>query len=141
MSIPLSYTGSEWTSPDHASGYGTSISNPSTFLSDMASNGLYYQEGAGEIDVIFINAEGFLVSLYKSFTNQKLLQSFVITARPVSSDNKLRFIHRNLATLFTFEQALKSVGVNVTASDDYSGAMTTINQQLVPYYIQVYKST
>ena len=140
MSLPLSYTGSEYTTPDHASGYGTSISNPSTFLTAMQTSNYYYQEGAGDIDVVFVNAEGFLVSLYKSFTNQKLLQSFVITSRPSGGQTKLRCIHRTLATLFTLEGALRSVGVPVTVSDDFSGTTNAMNQQLASYYIQVYKA-
>ena len=58
----------------------------------------------------------------------------------VGGQNKLRFIHRNLATTFTFEQALRAVGVNATVSDDFGGTMTAINQQLAPLYIQVFKT-
>jgi hypothetical protein len=111
MSVQLSYTGAEYNTPDHAVGFGTAISNPSTFLSGMVSGQLYYQEAVGgDVDVIFVSAEGYLLSLYKSFVNQKLLQSFVVRMTNVGGENKLRFIHRNLATTFTFEQAMRSVG-------------------------------
>lgn len=140
MSIQLSYTGSEYTTPDHAVGYGTAISDPSTFLSNMVTSQLYFQEAGGDVDVIFVSAEGYLISFYKSFTNQKLLQQFCIRMTSVGGQNKLRFIHRNLATTFTFEQALRSVGVNVVASDDFSGTMVALNQQLAPFWIQVYKA-
>ena len=140
MSIQLSYTGSEYTTPDHAVGYGTAISDTATFLSNMVSSQLYFQEAGGDIDVIFVSAEGYLISLYKSFTNQKLLQQFVVRMTSVGGQNKLRFIHRNLATTFTFEQALRAVGVNVLVSDDFSGTMVALNQQLAPLWIQVYKA-
>jgi len=140
MSVQLSYAGTEYTTPDHAVGYGTAISDPATFLSDMVTSQLYYQEAAGDVDVIFVSAEGYLISFYKSFVNQKMLQQFVVRMTAVGSQNKLRWIHRNLATTFTFEQALRAVGVNVTVSDDFSGSMTSINQQLAPLFIQVYKA-
>ena len=140
MSIQLSYTGSEYTTSEHAVGYGTAISDPATFLSNMVTSQLYFQEAGGDIDVIFVSAEGYLISFSKSFTNQKLLQQFVVRMTSVGGQNKLRFIHRNLATTFTFEQALRAVGVNVTVSDDFSGTMVALNQQLAPLWIQVYKA-
>jgi len=140
MSVQLSYTGSEYVTPDHAAGYGTAIGDPANFLSNMVASQHYYQEAAGEIDVIFVSAEGYLISFYKSFVNQKLLQSFVCRMTNIGGQNKLRWIHRDLATTFTFEQALRAVGVNVTVSDDFSGNMTSINQQLAPLWIQVYKA-
>ena len=106
----------------------------------MVTNQLYFQEASGDVDVVFVSAEGFLISLYKSFVNQKLLQQFVVRMTSVGGQNKLRFIHRNLATTFTFEQALRAVGVNATVSDDFGGTMTAINQQLAPLYIQVFKA-
>ena len=141
MSVQLSYLGTEYTTPDHSVGFGTSISAPATLLSNMVTNQLYFQEASGgDVDVVFVSAEGFLISLYKSFTNQKLLQQFVVRMTNTGGHHKLRFIHRQLATTFTFEQALRAVGVNVTVSDDYSGTMSAINQQLAPLYIQIFKS-
>ena len=140
MSTQLSYTGAEHTTPDHAAGYGTAISNPGTLLSNMVTNQYYFQEAGGDVDVVFVSAEGFLISLYKTFTNQKLLQQFVVRMTAVGGHNRLRWVHRNLATTFTMEQAIRAVGEDVTVSDDYSGAMTTINQQLAPIYIQIYKA-
>ena len=141
MSTQLTYTGGEYTTPDHTAGYGTAIADPSTLLSNLVTNQYYFREAGGDIDVVFVSAESFLISLFKSFTNQKLLQSFVVRMTSVGGQNKLRFVHRNLATTFTFEQALRSVGVDITVSDDYSTSnMATINQQLAPIYIQVYKA-
>ena len=141
MSTQLTYTGGEYTTPDHTAGFGTAIANPSTLLSSMVTNQYYFREAGGDIDVIFLSAESFLISLFKSFTNQKLLQQFVVRMTSVGGQNKLRFVHRNLATTFTFEQALRATGVDITVSDDYSASnMATINQQLAPIYIQVYKA-
>ena len=140
MSVQLSYLGTEYTTPDHGAGFGTAISTPATFLSNMVTGQLYFQEAAGDVDVVFVSAEGYLISLFKSFVNQKLLQQMVVRMTSVGGQNKLRFIHRNLATTFSFEQALRACGQNVTVSDDFSGDMTTINQQLSPLYIQVFKA-
>ena len=139
MSTQLTYTGAEYTTPDHTAGYGTAISSPSTVLSGMITGQLYYQE-FGDTDDIFVNAENFLISLYKSFTNQKLLQQFVARMTSVGGHNRLRWIHRSLATTFTTEEALRAVGVNVTVSDDYSGTMVAINTSLAPLWIQVHKT-
>ena len=80
MSVALSFLGTEWTSPDHAIGFGTAITNPSTALSSMITGQLYYQEGSGDIDVIFVKGgDKYMIALYKSFVNQKLLQQFVFS--------------------------------------------------------------
>jgi hypothetical protein len=139
MSTQLTYTGAEYTTPDHTAGYGTAIPSPSTVLSGMIIGQLYYQEN-GDTDVIFVNAENFLLSIYKSFTNQKLLQQFVARMTSVGGHNRLRWIHRSLATTFTTEEALRAVGVDVTVSDDYSGTMVAINTSLAPLWIQIYKA-
>ena len=141
MSVQLSYLGTEYTTPDHSVGYGSAISAPATLLSNMVANQLYFQEASGgDVDVVFVSAEGFLISLYKSFTNQKLLQQFVVRMTNTGGHNKLRWIHRQLATTFTFEQALRAVGVNATVSDDFSGTTAALNAQLAPLYIQVFKA-
>ena len=139
MSTQLTFTGGEYTTPDHTSGYGTAISNPATLLSNMVTNQYYFQEAGGDIDVIFVSAESFLISIFKSFVNQKLLQQFVVRMTNVGGQNKIRWVHRNLATTFTFEQALRACGLDVTVGDDWS-SVTTINQQLAPHYIQVFKA-
>ncbi len=118
MSVALTFLGTEWTSPDHAIGFGTAITNPSAALSSMITGQLFFQEGAGDIDVVFVNAEGYYLSLYKSFVNQKLLQQFVVRMTSISGQNKLRWIHRSLATTFTTEEALRACGVDVIVSDD-----------------------
>ena len=88
MSVALSFLGTEWNSPDHAIGFGTAITNPSTAISSMITGQLYYQEGSSDIDIIFLNAEGYYISLYKSFVNQKLLQQFVVRMTSISGQNK-----------------------------------------------------
>ena len=93
MSAQLSYLGTEYTTPDHSSGYGTSISTPATFLSNMVTGQLYFQEAAGDVDVVFVSANDYLLSFYKSFTSQKLLQQFVVRSVSLGGQNKLRFIH------------------------------------------------
>ena len=139
MSTQLTYLGSEWTSPDHTQGYGTAIPSPSTVLSGMITGQLYFKEN-GDTDVIFVSAEGFLLSLFKSFTNQKLLQQFVVRMTSVGGHNRLRWIHRSLATTFTTEEALRAVGIDVTVSDDFSGTMVAINTSLAPLLIQIFKA-
>ena len=129
MSTQLTFSGAEYITPDLTAGFGVPIANTSTLLSSMVTNQYYFREAGGDIDVIFLSAESFLISLFKSFTNQKLLQQFVVRMTSVGGQNKLRFVHRNLATTFTFEQALRSVGLDITVSDDYSTSnMATINQ-------------
>ena len=139
MSTQLTFTGGEYITPDHSTGFGTSLSDPAGRLNSMITNQFYFTELGGEIDVIVINVENFLISMFKSFTNQKLMQSFVARSTLINGETKIRWIHRNLATTFSFEAALRAVGENVQVNDDYSN-MTTINQQLAPLYIQVFKA-
>ena len=139
MSTQLTFTGGEYITPDHTSGFGTALSDPAGRLTSMITNQFYFTELGGDIDVIVINVENFLISMFKSFTNQKLMQSFVARSTLINGETKIRWIHRNLATTFSFEQALRAVGENVQVNDDYSN-MTTINQQLAPLYIQVFKA-
>ena len=140
MSTALSWTGSEYTTPDHAVSFGTAIANPSTLLTSMITNQYYFQEVGGDVDVIYVNAEGFLISAFKSMVLQKLFQSFTVRMTNTGGHNKLRWVHRNLATVYTTEQALRSCGIDIVVSDDFSGAMTTINQQLAPIWMQIYKN-
>ena len=93
MSVQLSYLGTEYTTPDHAVGYGTAISTPATFLSNMVTNQLYFQEATGDVDVVFVSAEGYLISLYKSFVNQRLLQNFVCRSTLLGGQQKIRWVH------------------------------------------------
>jgi len=107
----------------------------------MVTNQYYYQELGGDVDVVVISAESFLISAFKSFTNQKLLQQFVVRMTNIGGQDKLRWVCRNLATTFTTEQALRAVGEDIVVSDDYSTSnMATINQQLAPKYIQIFKA-
>ena len=139
MSTQLTFTGGEYITPDHTTGFGTALADPAGRLTSMITNQFYFQELGGDIDVIVINVENFLISMFKSFTNQKLMQSFVARSTLINGETKIRWIHRNLATTFSFEAVLRAVGENVQVNDDYSN-MTTINQQLAPLYIQVFKA-
>ena len=142
MSIQNPFDGSCWTGPEHAAGYASVISNPQTRLSTMVSSGLYYEELSvtGDTDVLLISAESYLISAYKSWSVQKLLQNFVVRATQISGQLRLRWVHRSLSLSLTTEAALKSIGVNIVVSDDFSGAMTTQNQQLAGIYIQILKT-
>ena len=137
MSTVSDFSGNYFLTPDLPAGYGQAISNPASTLSNMVSNGLYYQELPGDQDVILLNVEGYLVSMYKTLSNQKLMQQFVARSTSISSQNKVRWVHKSLALSFSFESALKAIGENVTVSDDWSD-LTTINQQLAPLYIAVW---
>ena len=139
MSTVNDFSGNYFLTPDLPVGYGQAISNPASTLSNMVSNGLYYQELPGDQDVILLNVEGYLVSMYKTLSNQRLMQQFVARSTSISSQNKVRWVHRSLALSFSFESALKAIGENVTVSDDWS-SVTTINQQLAGQFIQVWAS-
>ena len=107
----------------------------------MVTSQYYFQEVGSDVNVILLTAgDKYLASLFKSFTNQKLMQSFVFRTSTISGQDKIRLVHRSLATTFTVEQALRAVGENVTVSDNFSGDMVTINQQLAPFFIQIYKA-
>ena len=103
----------------------------------MVASGIYFQEMAGDLDVVLINVEGYLVSMYKTLSNQRLMQQFVARSTTIGGQNKIRCVHRSLALSMTTENALKSIGENVIVSDDWSN-LTSINQQLASRYIQVW---
>ena len=132
------YDGSLYLTPDHPVGYGTGISDPAGTLSDMVQNGIYFRE-VGTEDVVLINVEGYLISMYKTLSNQRLMQHFVARSTSIGGQNKIRWVHRSLALSMSIENAIKSVGQNVTVSDDWSD-LTNINQQLAPLFIQVWAS-
>ena len=77
--------------------------------------------------------------MYKSLSNQRLMQQSVARMPSIGSQNKIRWVHRSLALSLSFEAALKSVGENVTVSDDWSN-LVQINQQLAGRYIAVWAS-
>ena len=139
-STPLSYLGLEYTSQDHSVGMGTSITNPANILSSMVTNQYYCQELGNESDIVFISAESYLISASKTLTVMKAMQQFVVRMTYVSGQNRLRWAHRSLCTLFTTEQMLRACGENVTVSDDWSN-LTQINQQLAPLFIQIFYSS
>ena len=131
------FDGSLYLTPDHVVGTGTAISDPSGTLTEMRNQGIYFREVGGEVDVVLINCETYLISMFKSLSSQRLQQLFVARMTSIGGQNKIRWVSRNLALSFSFEQALKACGENVTVSDDWSN-LTGINQQLASRFIQVY---
>ena len=87
--------------------------------------------------MVLINCEGYLISLFKSLSNQRLMQQFVARSTSIGGQNKIRWVHRSLALSMSFQEALRSVGENIVVSDDWSD-LTAINQQLASRYIAVY---
>ena len=143
MSIQNPYDGSVFVTVEHQVGFGSAISTPAARLTNMVTNGIYYEEvsATGAEDVLLVNCENYLVSLYKSFTNQKLLQNFVFRATTIGGQQKIRLVHRTLSLSLSLGDALKSIGVNITVPDDFSGDMTAINQALAhTTFIQIFKT-
>ena len=136
MSVVNVFDGSVFLSQDLPSGYGNTISAPGTQLSEMIASGIYFRE-IGESDVVLLNIEGYLCSMYKSLSNQRLMQQFVARMTNISGQNKIRWVHRNLALSLSMQNALASCGINVTVSDDWSN-LTQINQQLAGQFIQIW---
>ena len=138
MTTINTFNGAFFLTPDHPVGYGTAISDPAGTLADMVQNGIYFRE-IGESDVVLLNIEGYLCSMYKSLSNQRLMQQFVARSTTIGGQNKIRWVHRSLALSMSTENAIKSVGQNVTVSDDWSD-LTTINQQLAQLFVQIWSS-
>ena len=138
MSQLNDFSGNFYITPDHPAGYGSMISAPGTQLADMVANGIYFRE-IGD-DVVLVNAgDTKLISLYKTLSNQRLMNSFVFRCSTISGQIKVRLVHRSLALSMPLEAALKSVGQNITVSDDWSN-LTQINQQLAPLFLQVWSA-
>ena len=143
MSTLNTFDGSGYVTPELPAGYMVAISTPQAQLEDMRNNGIYFREVGGETDVLLVQCENFLISLYKSLSNQRLLQLFVCRATSINGNLKIKWVSRQLALSFSFEQALKSVGENVTVTDAFDTAadITQVNQQLASRYIQIFKGT
>ena len=142
MSIQNPYDGSVFVTPEHQVGFGSAISTPATRLQNMVANGVYYEEvsATGAEDVLLLNCENYLVSLYKSFVNQKLLQNFVCRSTLIGGQQKVRWVHRSLSLSLSLQAALASVGVSLSVPDDFSD-MVAINQALAhTTFIQVFKA-
>ena len=140
MSVQLGYLGFEYNTPEHSVGYGSSY-DPATMLSSMVTNQLYYQEAQGDVDITFVKAgDKYLCAFFKSFVAQKLLQQMTLSVTHVGGEDKIHLIPRSLATTFNLEAGLRAVGCNIVVSDDYSGTMASINQQLSPLHIQIFKA-
>ena len=140
MSVVNVFDGSVFLNPSLPAGYGTTITNPGTQLSDMIANGIYYREIGFESDCLLLNVEGYLISAFKSLSVQRLLQQFVARMTFINGQNRIRWVHRSLALSLSTEAALKSVGENITVSDDFSN-LTQINQQLSPLFLQIWSNT
>ena len=140
MSSQNNYLGEFYVTPDFVAGYGQSYS-PSTVLSSMNTSQLYYQE-FGESDVIMINCENFMIACFKTFQVQKLLNMFCARSASISGSDRIRWIHRGLATLFSFSDALRAVGVDATIPDAWTTSADIIaaNTALAPYFIQVWRA-
>ena len=134
------FSGEFYVTPDFAIGHGQSYS-PSTVLSSMNTSQLYYQE-FGDTDVIMINCENFMIACFKTFQVQKLLNMFCARSASISGSDRIRWIHRGLATLFSFSDALRAVGVDATIPDAWTTSADIIaaNTALAPYFIQVWRS-
>ena len=134
------FDGSVYITPDHAAGFGTAISDPAGTLAAMVSGGIYFQELPGEVDTVLINAgDKYLISMYKTLSNQRLMQQMVARSTTLGGQLKVRWVTRNLALSFDFQTALKSIGEPVTVSDDWT-QLTAINQALASRFIQVFKA-
>ena len=132
------FSGNYFLTPDHPVGYGSLISGPGAQLADMVASGIYFRENGD--DVVLVNAGDTKVcSMYKTLSNQRLMNSFVFRCSTISGQIKVRLVHRSLALSMPLEAALKSVGQNITVSDDWSN-LTQINQQLAPLFLQVWSA-
>ena len=140
MSSQNNFSGDFYVTPDFAVGYGQSYS-PSTVLSAMNTSQLYYQE-FGDTDVIMINCENFIIACFKTFQVQKLLNMFCARSTSISGSDRIRWIHRGLATLFSFSDSLRAVGVDATIPDLWTTSADIIaaNTALAPYFIQVWRA-
>lgn len=132
------FSGNYFVTPDLPVNMGILIPNPGQILSTMVANSIYFQEH-GDNDVILINAEGYLISVYRSLAGQKLLMAFVARQTLLAGQQKVRWIHRSLSLSLPFSEALKSIGIPATIPDDWSN-LTAINIALAPYHIQVFSS-
>ena len=136
------YDGTGYVTPDTPAGLYTSIPTLSAQLTDMRNNGIYFREIGGETDVLILQVENFAIVAYKSLSNQRLLQQFVARATSINGATKIRWVSRNLALTFSFEQALKAVGENVTVIDSTETSdISQLNQQLASRFLQVYKQS
>ena len=133
------HDGTGYVTPDTPAGLYTTIPTLSAQLTDMRNNGNFRELG-GETDILILQVENFAIVAYKSLSNQRLLQQFVARATSINGSTKLRWVSRNLALTFSFEQALKAVGENVTVIDSTETSdISQLNQQLASRFLQVYK--
>ena len=141
MSTLNTFDGSGYLTPDLPAGYMVALSDPSGTLTDMRNSGIYFREvGGSEVDVVLINCENYLISLYKSLSNQRLMQQFVARSTSIGGQNKIRWVHRSLAISMSFQEAMRSCGENIVVNDSWgtTADLTAINQQLASRHIAIY---
>ena len=88
-----------------------SLSTALKCLNFMNSRGQYYM-AAGD-DITILNVQTKLLIVENTFTNQQLMNSYVLTYH----GNSVKAIHRNLSNLFNLTDALKSVGFKVESTN------------------------
>ena len=143
MSTLNNWTGSGYITPDIPAGYMTALGDPQAILTEMRNGGIYFRELGGESDVLLIQCENFLISMYKSLSNQRLLQSFVCRSTNISGSTVIRWVHKQLPLSMSFQQAMRSVGENIVVNDSYDTAaeIQQVNQQLASRFCQVFSGT
>ena len=143
MSTLNNWTGSGYITPELPAGYMVAINDPQATLTEMRNGGIYFRELGGESDVLLIQCENFLISMYKSLSNQRLLQSFVCRSTSINGSTVIRWVHRQLALSMSFQQAMRSVGENIIVNDSYGTAaeIQQVNQQLASRFCQVFSGT
>ena len=143
MSTLNNWTGSGYITPDLPAGYFVALGDPQSTLTEMRNGGIYFRELGQESDVLLIQCENFLISMYKSLSNQRLLQSFVCRSTSINGATVIRWVHRQLALSMSFQQAMRSVGENIVVNDSYDTAaeIQQVNQQLASRFCQVFSGT
>ena len=122
MSTLNTFLGNGYVTPDLPAGYMVAFSDPQITLTEMRNGGIYFRELGGESDVLLIQCENFLISMYKSLSNQRLLQSFVCRSTSINGSTVIRWVHRQLALSMSFQQALRSVSENIIVNDSFGTA-------------------
>jgi hypothetical protein len=139
------FDGSCYLGPKMAAGFGTLISAdmPGT-LATMIANGTYYREisPGQDVDTVLVTAgDKYLLSFFRSYLSQRLMQSFVFRSTTIGGQLKIRAVHRQLAVSMTLQEAYRSCGASIDVSDDWSAAIPTVqNQQLAGVFAQIYRA-
>jgi hypothetical protein len=144
MSVVNPYDGSLYLGPQMASGFGTLISAdmPGT-LATMVAAGTYFREisPGQDVDTVLVTAgDKYLISMYRSYLNQRLMQSFVFRSTTIGGELKIRAVHRQLAVSMSLQEAYRSCGASIDISDAWpAGTPVVQNQQLAAVFTQIYR--